>query len=126
MYRLTPCLIALVALPVGAQLLAKGGNMRSEDRYDPQHIENLPLEIRKQVLKLCPAPKALHEFASYSDHLRKVVLHFEHLYCGAKPFCGPSGCLHQTYALSGGHYRLLESYSVPEGSHFKIDGPKPE
>ncbi len=88
--------------------------MRSADLYEPQHIDNLPSEIRQRVLRLCPAPKALHEFASYTDHLRKVVLHFEHLYCGGKPFCGPSGCLHQSYVLSGGHYRLVESYSAPE------------
>lgn len=106
----------LGVLPVGTQVLAKGGSMRSEDRYDPQHIENLPPEIRQHVLRLCAAPKALHEFATYSDHLRKVVLHFEHLYCGEKPFCGPGGCLHQSYVLSGGHYRLIESYAAPEGN----------
>jgi hypothetical protein len=115
MSRPSLCLFALAAmLSISTPLLAKGGNMRSEDRYDPQHIESLPPEIREQVLKLCPAPKALHEFVSYSDHLRKVVLHFEHLYCGDKPFCGPSGCLHQTYSLTGGHYRLVESYSAFE------------
>jgi hypothetical protein len=96
---------------------AKGGNMRSDDRYDPQHIENLPTEVRAQVLQLCTTPKALHEFASYTDHLRKVVLHFERLYCGEKPFCGPSGCLHQTpVSSSGGHYRLIESYYAAEGN----------
>ncbi len=117
MLRPSLCLIALVALlPISTQSLAKGGNMRSDDRYEPQHIDNLPPEIRQQVLRLCPAPKALHEFARYSDHLRKVVLHFEDLYCGEKPFCGASGCFHQTYILSSGHYRLLESYSAPDGN----------
>ena len=111
-----PALWLLAALLVSTQLLAKGGNMRSEDRYDPQHIENLPPEIRQQVLKLCPAPRALHEFARYSDHLRKVVLHFEDLYCGEKLFCGPSGCFHLTYILSGGHCRLVKSYSAPQGN----------
>jgi hypothetical protein len=106
----------LAVLLASTQSHAKGGNIRSEDRYDPQHIENLPPEIRQQVLKLCPAPKVLHEFARYSEHLRKVVLHFEDLYCGEKPFCGPSGCFHQTYVLSGGRYRLLKSYSAPEGN----------
>ena len=117
MFRPLTCFVICAAtLLTGTQLLAKGSNMRSEDRYDPQHIENLPPEIRGHVLKLCSAPKALHEFASYADHLRKVVLHFEHLYCGEKPFCGPSGCLHQTYTLTGAHYRLVESYFAPEGN----------
>lgn len=116
MFRPSLCLvIVLTALSIGTQSFAKGGNMRSEDRYDPQHIDDLPSEIRRQVLKLCPAPKALHEFARYSDHLRKIVLHFEELYCGDKPFCGPSGCFHQTYVLSAGHYHLIGTYSAPDG-----------
>jgi hypothetical protein len=105
-------LIALVAVSlISTQSFAKGSNMRSEDRYDPQHIENLPPEVQREVLRLCATPRALHSFATYTNHLQKIVLHFEHLYCGAKPFCDPSGCLHQTYISSGGgHYRLLQSY----------------
>ena len=106
----------LAALFVGHHAVAKGGNMRSEDRYDPQHFEDLPPELRQEVLRLCAAPKALHDFASYSDRLQKVVLHFERLYCGSKPFCGPAGCLHQTYVSTGGHYRLIESYYAVEGN----------
>lgn len=117
MSRALLCLVAIAAMPlVGAPSFAKGGNMRSDDRYDPQHIDSLPIEVREQVLRLCHAPRALHDFASYTEHLQKVVLHFERLYCGEKPFCGPSGCLHQTYVSSGGHYRLIESYYAPEGN----------
>ncbi len=117
MFRPSLCWLALIAvLSISTHSLAKGGNMRSEDRYDPQHVENLPPEIRQQVLKLCPGARALHDFARYSDHLRKVVLHFEMLDCEKKPFCKQSGCFHQAYILSGGHYRLIESYSVPEGN----------
>ncbi len=108
----------LVLLPVWLACTSPApaaGNMRSEDRYDPQHIGNLPPESRARVLKQCPEARALHEFASYSDQLRRVVLHFEHLYCGAKPFCSPSGCFHQTYVESGGHYRLIRSYTGPAG-----------
>jgi hypothetical protein len=39
--------LCLLVLTMCTQSLAKGGNIRSEDRYDPQHIENLPPEIRK-------------------------------------------------------------------------------
>lgn len=117
MSRAWLCFVVLVATPmIGAQCLAKGGNMRSDDRYEPQHIDGLPPEVREQVLRLCHAPRALHDFASYSEHLRKVVLHFERLYCSDKPFCGPSGCLHQTYVSSGGRYRLIGSYYAPEGN----------
>ena len=117
MLHASRCLMAFAALLLlSTPSFAKGGNMRSDDRYDPQHIDNLPTEVRAQVLQLCTMPKALHEFASYTDHLRKVVLHFERLYCGEKPFCGPAGCLHQTWVSSGGHYRLIESYYAPEGN----------
>ena len=110
------CLVAIAALPlIVGDVLAKGSNMRSSDMYEPQHIEGLPVEARQRVLALCPDSKALHAFATYTNHLQKLVLHFEHLYCGGKPFCGPSGCLHQTYlATGGGHYRLVESYYAKE------------
>ena len=109
-------LAALALLVADHHAFAKGGNMRSEDRYDPQHFENLPPELRQEILRMCPAPKALHDFARYSDHLQKIVLHFERLYCGERSFCGPAGCLYQTYVSTGGHYRLIESHDVLEGN----------
>lgn len=107
-------LVVFLLLVIGTPVLAKGGNMRSTDLYEPQHIDNLPPEVRQNVLRLCSVPKALHSFASYSNARRKVVLHYERLYCGGKLFCGASGCLHQTYVESGGRYRLVESYYAPE------------
>jgi hypothetical protein len=110
--RLVVCAI-VAALLSGGQALAKGGSLRSEDRYNPQHIENLPAEVRGAVMRQCAIPRALHEFAAYSDHQR-IVLHYEHFYCeGRDIFCNACGCLHQVYELSGGHYRLLRSYYAP-------------
>ncbi len=57
--------------------------MRSEDRYNPQHIESLPPEIREAVIHLCATPRAMHTFAGYIETPQKVVLHFEHFYCEA-------------------------------------------
>ena len=110
-------LVASVLVPlISTPSLAKGGNYRSEDRYDPQHIESLPPEIRDAVIYQCGKPRALHPFASYTDNLQKVVLHFEHFYCSTGgSFCGPSGCLHQVYATSHGHFRLIRSYYAPVG-----------
>ena len=94
--------------------LAKGGSFRTEDRYNPQHIEGLPSELRKAVMHKCSTPKALHEFAQYSEHLGRITLHYEHFYCGERDsFCNASGCLHEVYISSGGHYRLLRSYYAP-------------
>lgn len=117
-YLASRFLLTLLLVPlIGTQLLAKGGNPRSEDRYDPQHIESLPPEVRDAISHKCGEPRALHPFAHYTDNLQTIVLHYEHFYCSTgAAFCGPSGCLHQIYGSSRGHFRLLKSYYAPEGS----------
>jgi hypothetical protein len=61
-------------------------------------------------------PRALHDFASYSENMHRIVLHFEHFYCNeGNTFCNPSGCLHQVWISAGGHYRLERSYNAPTG-----------
>ena len=97
------------------QALAKGGSFRTEDRYNPQHIEGLPSELRKAVMHKCSTPKALHEFAQYSEHLGRITLHYEHFYCGERDsFCdGVPGAYMKSTFPQGGHYRLLRSYYAP-------------
>jgi len=91
-------------------------NYRAEDRFNPQHIDSLPPEVRNSILHSCAEPKALHTFASYSDGSNRIVLHFEHFVCdGVGTYCNPSGCLHQVWVSVGGHYRLVRSYYVPAG-----------
>jgi hypothetical protein len=111
------CLVAIILVPlISVQSFAKGGSYRSEDRYDPQHIESLPPEVRDAIFHECGTPRALHPFAHYADNLQTVVLHYEHFYCSTGgTFCGPSGCLHQVYGSSHGHYRLIRSYYAPVG-----------
>jgi hypothetical protein len=110
------CAIVAVLLLTCLQSSAQGGNFRTEDRYNPQHIDNLPLEIRNSILHRCSMPKALHPFASYFDSSQRIVLHFEHFVCdGDGTYCTPSGCLHQVWVSSGGHYRLVRSYYAPAG-----------
>ena len=97
-------------------LSAKGGSYRMEDRYNPQHIDSLPAEIRTSILRKCKEPKALHPFAAYSDGSNKIELHFEHFLCvGNGNYCRSSGCLHQVWILVGGHYRLMRSFYAPAG-----------
>jgi hypothetical protein len=110
-------LLAFVVLSlISNQSFAKGGSLRSEDRYNPDHIEVLPPEVRDAVKRQCGTPRALHEFSHYTDNLQTVVLHYEHFHCSTGgTFCGPSGCLHQVYGSSHGHYKLLRSYYAPEG-----------
>ena len=85
--------------------------MRSEDRYNPQHIDGLPPEIRNAIYHKCSTPRALHDFASYSENMHRIVLHFEHFYCDERnAFCNASGCLHQVWVFADGHFRQLRSY----------------
>ncbi len=37
---------------------AKGSGIHSEDRYNPQHIDSLPPEIRKAIFHMCSTPRA--------------------------------------------------------------------
>ncbi len=56
------CLCLFTALLLTwASSLAKRGGMHSEDRYNPQHIDGLPPEIRNAIYHKCSTPKALHD-----------------------------------------------------------------
>lgn len=105
------CALTLIALPSDLSF-AKGGAFRSEDRYKPQHIDGLPLEIRSAIYRMCSAPKALHPFASFSDDMHRIILHFEHFYCQQRDgFCRQSGaCLHEVYESRGHHFQLIRRY----------------
>jgi hypothetical protein len=106
----------MILLLTPGQLSAKGGNYHMEDRYNPQHIDSLPPEVRNSILHRCAEPKALHPFAGYSQDLKRIVLHFEHFVCdGDGTYCTPSGCLHQVWTSIGSRYRLLRSYYAPAG-----------
>lgn len=112
----TRCFCALIVLLTCSQALAKGGSYHMEDRYNPQHIDSLPSEVRSSILHRCAEPKALHPFASYFDNSRRIVLHFEHFVCdGDGTYCTSSGCLHQVWLSVGSHYRLVRSYHAPAG-----------
>ena len=113
------------ALALGIVLMAVPATGRSgvasEDRWNPQHIDSLPPEIRSAIAHYsheCGGPLAAeHMFATYFQKgpVRLIALHFEHLRCGDKvPVCSPKGCLHQIYISAGGIYRLMKSSNVPE------------
>jgi hypothetical protein len=111
--------LALIAIGLLAtsQALARGGGVHLEDRWNPQHIDGLPEEIRNALARMCGgASRAEHQFARSSSNSGLLVLHFEHFRCSNRgPFCTQSGCLHQVYSLRAGHYRLLRSYYASEG-----------
>ena len=109
------CFCALIALLLTCSQ-SSATNYRTEDRYNPQHIDSLPPKIRNFIFHRCAEPKALHPFASYYDDSKRIVLHFEHFVCdGDGTDCNSSGCLHQVWVALRGHYRLVRSYYTLAG-----------
>jgi hypothetical protein len=109
--------IGLFAITGQASLaFARGGGLHSEDRWNSQHIDGLPGEVRNAVARMCADSRTEHQFAGYFQNSRVLVLHFEHFRCGDRgALCTQAGCLHQVYVSTGGRYRLLRSYYAPEG-----------
>lgn len=91
---------------------ARGSLGNTDPPWNAEHIDHLPEEVRRAVIRLCrQSPNAAHYFATYAENSRLINLHFEHFHCQTnKTLCTQAGCLHQVYVLSGGHYRLLRSY----------------
>jgi hypothetical protein len=93
--------------------IARGSAGTGDHPWNPEHINQLPAEVRKNISHLCgPSLRAAHYFATYSENSRFLNLHFEHSQC--QKVCTQMGCLHQVYALTNGRYRLLKSYYGPE------------
>jgi hypothetical protein len=91
---------------------ARGVGTAQEQPWNPEHIGGLPSEVQAGIARVCGASAhAEHYFATFFDNSRLIKLHFEHAHCrNDQPICNSSGCLHQEYILTGGHYRLLRSY----------------
>ena len=115
--KLAPIALGLLAtVSLASPAFARGGPPHLLDpAWNPQHISSLPAEVRNAVAQMCGNSQAEHQFASYSQNLQIVVLHFEHLRCGNGPkFCTQAGCLHQVYTSTGGHYRLSRTYRASD------------
>ena len=94
--------------------VARSGLGTADHPWNPEHIDQLPAEVRNAIRNLCgPSLRAAHYFATYSENSRLLNLHFEHSQCQSQKACTQAGCLHQVYVLSGGRYRLLKSYYGP-------------
>lgn len=101
----------LIAVTLGT-FLGTASAQTADPPWDPHHINQLPITIRRAVLAKCPSrPSAGHYFVTYFRD--EVRLHFEHLYCEGVSFCDRSGCLHQVYGSARGRYRLLRTFRGP-------------
>jgi hypothetical protein len=91
--------------------VARSSGSAPDHPYNPEHINQLPAEVRNAVGRLCgPSLRAAHYFATYNKNSRLLNLHFEHSQCQSQKMCTQAGCLHQVYVFGKGHYRLLRSY----------------
>ena len=106
-------IFAFVAVVLFGVAGASGQRVK-DDPWNPEHINSLPAEVRAAVLAKCPTlPAADHYFATYFHD--QINLHFELFHCESSKagLCNSSGCLHQVYKLTGGHYRLAKSFYAP-------------
>jgi len=103
-------LLSLAGAPLALAQIVK------DPPWNPEHIDGLPQEVRSAVFAKCASrPNAAHYFATYSHDSQQINLHFEKFHCDQKAtFCNTSGCLHQTYVLSRGHYTLVKSFYGPD------------
>ena len=107
--RIAIGLLATASLALPA--FARGGLHLLDPTWNPQHISGLPAEVRNALAHMCGDSQAEHQFARYSQNLRILILHFEHLRCGNRGMlCAQAGCLHQVYKSTGGRYRLVRSH----------------
>ena len=115
--KLAPIAIGLLATASLTSLAFARGTVHLLDpAWNPEHIRSLPAEVRNALAHMCGDPQAEHQFASYSQGSRVLVLYFEHFRCGDRGArCTQTGCLHRVYTRTDGGYRLLRSYYAPEG-----------
>jgi hypothetical protein len=101
----TAILIVILTAPLSGAL----AQFEHDPPWNAEHVDRLPADVRAAVLAKCGAhPDAGHYFATYFHD--EVHLHYEHLHCTGASYCNASGCLHQTYKLSGGHYHLTKTF----------------
>jgi hypothetical protein len=126
--------VALLVLG-GAISAGARSSMPADDRWNPQHIDVLPSEVRNAIApyartRICGGPLAAeHSFVRYFQKgtVKLIGLHFENVRCDNRAsICKASGCLHQVYiSRGGGPYHLLTSAYVPELDLTQIKGSGP-
>ena len=82
--------IGLLATTSQASPAFARGGLHLEDRWNPQHLDGLPAEVRNALARMCRGSRAEHQFAGYFENSRVLVLHFEHLRCGCLLYTSPS------------------------------------
>ena len=104
----TSSLALLLVLCSGATALAKGSAVNRHDPWDPHHIDDLPVEVRQYIARICEgAPSAQHDFATYSPHEKRWRINLEYLRCnGLGNYRRGNQCLDVDFVEVGSRFRL--------------------
>jgi hypothetical protein len=96
--------------------VAARGSFATENIWAAEHVDALPADIRREISKLervCGTKaSATHYFAVSIEAggQRFISLHFEDFACGNRAaVCNADSCLHEVFAESQGHHRLVFS-----------------
>src|SRR5262249_7834322 len=104
------CLLLYAASPA----ISKGSNVTRDDPWNPEHIGNLPPEIRQYIAGTCKGPpSAQHDFATYSPQEKRWRINLEYLRCnGLGEYRRGNLCLDVDFVAVGSHFRLArKSYA---------------
>lgn len=87
---------------------AKGSAVLHDDPWNPDHIADLPSEVRHYIARLCKGPaSARHDFATYSPREKRWRVNMEYLRCeGLSEYRHGHKCLDVDFIEVGTHYRL--------------------
>ena len=86
----------------------KGSGVIKDDPWNPHHIDDLPVEIRKYIAAICKGPpSAQHDFATYSPQQKRWRINLEYLQCeGLGEFRRGNQCLDVDFVEVGSGFRL--------------------
>ena len=94
--------------------ISKGSNVVRDEPWNPEHIGNLPPEIRQYIAGICKGPpSAQHDFATYLPSEKRWRINLEYLHCdGLGPYRRGNLCLDVDFVAAGSHFRLArKSYA---------------
>jgi len=117
------CLLLCGELPA----VSKGSAVNRDEPWNPEHIDNLPVEVRQYIVGICDGPaSAQHDFATYSPHEKRWRINLEYLRCkGLGEYRRGNQCLDVDFIEVGSRFRLLESNTEIAASEATAGAPLP-
>ena len=106
----SPVLVVGALLPSVHRMpaVSRGSTVNRDDPWNPQHIDDLPIEVREYIVRICHGPaSAQHDFATYSPHEKRWRINLEYLRCnGLGKYRRGNQCLDVDFIEVGSRFRL--------------------